>query len=194
MAKSKTPRFPLLPYRILAKRWRLPAFLMIPAGIALTYALPYVPGVNPALAPLGLAVTIVGLLIFAYTVLLGRARISCHDNRFVIHTPFYPVAISYQRIERVGSSEFRRLYPPEKEKAAIWRLYRELWGLTVPTISLKALPMSRRWLRLWVHPYLFHLTECAMVIPVEDWLTFIRQIESLRTQWRERRLRRPHQP
>ncbi|MBN1248029.1 MAG: hypothetical protein JXC32_10255 [Anaerolineae bacterium] len=185
--KSQTSRFPLLPYRILAKRWRGPAFLMIPAGVALTWALPYVPGTDPAMAPMGLGISVIGLLIFAYTLLMARAHVSCHSNRFVVHGPLYPVAFSYQRIDRVGSAEFSRLFPPENAKAAIWRLYRDLWGTTVPTLSLKDLPLPKWWLRLWLHPYLFHPTETGLVVPVEEWLTFIREIETLRTQWRERR-------
>lgn len=187
MAKAESSRFTLLPYRMLARRWRLPAFLLIPAGVALAWALPRVPNVNPALAPLGLVISVVGLLIFVYTLLMSRATVSCQRNRFVIQGPLYPVAFSYQRIERVGSAEFSRLFPPEKEKAATWRLYRSLWGKTVPTILLGTLPLPRWWLRLWLHPYLFHPTETGVVIPVEEWLTFIRRIETLRTAWREGR-------
>lgn len=187
MNKRTDSRFPLLPYRMLAKRWRWPAFLLIPAGLALYWAFPYVPDVNPRLAPLGLVISLVGLLLFVYTLLMRRAHISCHASHFVIHAPLYPVAVSYQRIERIGSAEFRQLFPPEKQKATIWRLYRRLWGLTVPTISLKALPLPRWWLKLWLHPFLLHPTETGLVIPVDEWMLFIRRTESLRTAWRERR-------
>jgi hypothetical protein len=172
---------------MLAKRWRWPALLMIPAGIGLYWALPRVPGSIPQLAPLSFVISLVGLLLFIYTLLMSRAHVSCHTSHFVIHTPLYPVAISYQRIERIGSAEFRRLFPPERQKGPIWRLYRRLWGMTVPTISLKALPLPRWWLRLWLHPFLFHPSEVGLVMPVDDWLRFIRSIESLRTEWRERR-------
>jgi len=43
-------RFPRLPYRVIAKRWRRPAFLMIPAGAALYWALPTLWGEDRPLA------------------------------------------------------------------------------------------------------------------------------------------------
>jgi len=51
MDRTET-RFPLLPYRATTKRWRRPAFLMIPAGVALYWALPLLWGEERPLAQL----------------------------------------------------------------------------------------------------------------------------------------------
>lgn len=184
---SRSPRYILLPYRILARRWRVPAFLMIPAGLTLAWAFWQAPDTGPRASIAGLIISLIGLLLFIYTLVAARACIRLDQNRFVMQTPLYPVAFSYQRIERVGSAEFRRLFPPEDAKAVTWRLYHDLWGMTMPTISLTGFPLPRWWLRLWFHPYLFHPTETGIVVPIEDWLSFNRQIETLRSQWRERR-------
>jgi hypothetical protein len=77
--KRTDSRFPLLPYRMLAKRWRWPTLLLIPAGLALYWVFPDVPNANPRLAPLGLVISLVGLLLFVYTLLMRRAHISCHQ-------------------------------------------------------------------------------------------------------------------
>ncbi len=187
MANSHKVRFDLLPYRALAKRWRWPAFLLIPAGVGLYWILPHVAEASSDYRPLGFVISVVGAVIFAYTLLAARARITCHGNRFVVHTPLYPVAFSYQRVELVRPVQFSQLYSPTEVPAAKWRLYRDLWGRTVPTITLKGLPLPEWWLRLWFHPYLFHPKERGLVIPVKDWMGFIRQLESRRTEWRHAR-------
>lgn len=187
----KTKPFYLLPYRMLAKRWRTPALLLIPAGILLWWSVSNDPQgqLNPLLAPLGLLVTAIGILLTFYVMLLNRAQVRCYDNRFVIQTPIYPIAISYQRVELVRTTELRTLFPPDNEKPARWRLYKNLWGLTAIVVNLKTYPMSRSWLKLWFHPFLLHPKEMALVLPIEDWMGLSRQLEGKRAAWRESRRR-----
>jgi len=190
MKSTKTPRFGLLPYQALAKRWFGPALWLIPAGILLWWAVPQVPQLEQRYPFLGLVISAIGLLIVIYTVLARRAHISCHRNNFVIHTPFYPIAFSYQRVEVVRPMEFKSIFPPEKEKNARRRLYGTIWGKTVIVINVKGFPLPRWWLRLWLHPYLLHPRELAMVLPVEDWMGLSRSVESQRTNWLEQRRQR----
>ena len=187
MAKGNSSRFRLLPYQALAKRWRGPSLLMIPAGAALLWASPQLAASGIRSVTLSLTVLVVGALIFVYTLVASRAHISCHDNRFVVHTPLYPVTFSYQRITIIRSVEFGTLFPAGKAQSPKWRLYRDLWGKTAATIELKGFPMPCWWLKLWLHPYLFHPTETGLVVPVDDWMRFIRQMETLRTTWRQQR-------
>jgi len=185
--RQSTTRFKLLPYRPIAKRWRWPALLMIPAGVGFYYVTATEGRHTPQVALLALAPTVVGAVIFIYTILAARAHVSCHSNRIVVHTPFYPIAFSYQRLATIRSVEFRTLYPPENQKDARWRFYKDLWGRTVPTISLRGYPMALWWMKLWLHPFLFHPKETGLVLPVEEWMTMVRRIETLQTQWREGR-------
>jgi len=180
-------RFALLPYRPIAKRWRWPALLMIPAGVAFYIATTSSGQHKPQVALLALVPSVIGAIIFIYTLLAGRAHVSCHSNRIVVHTPLYPIAFSYQRLGEIRSVEFRTLYPPEKEKTARWRFYSDLWGRTVPTISLRGYPLATWWMKLWVHPYLLHPKETGLVLPVEEWMSLVRRIETLQTQWRQGR-------
>lgn len=186
MPKANTS-FPLLPYQPIAKRWRWPAFFMIPAGIALYWALSMGEPQNEPANYLAFIPSIMGSLIFIYTLRAGRAQVKCYDNRFVVRVPFCSVAVSYQRVGLVKPVEFRKLFPPENEKPARWRFYHDLWGRTVPTISLRGYPLPLWWLRMWLHPFLLHPQETGMVIPVDDWMTFVRKLEAQKLAWRQKR-------
>lgn len=190
MKNTKTPRFRLLPYQALAKRWFGPALLFIPAGILLWWVTPRAAQLEQRSPFLGLVVSGIGILIVIYTLLARRAHVSCHRNNFVIHTPFYPIAFSYQRVEIVRPTEFKGIFPPENEKNARWRLYQNIWGKTVVVVNVKGYPFPKWWMRLWVHPYLMHPREIALVLPVEDWMGLSRSLESLRTDWLESQRRR----
>lgn len=185
MKSAKTPRFDLLPYQAVAKRWFGPAFWLIPCGILLWWTVPQAPQLEQRYPFLGFVISGIGVLIIIYTLLARHAHISCHKNNFVIHTPFYPIAFSYQRVEMVRPMEFKSIFPPENEKNARWRLYKNIWGKTVVVVNVKGYPLPRWWLRLWLLPYLMHPREIALVLPVEDWMGLSRNLESLRTDWLE---------
>jgi hypothetical protein len=153
----------------------------MPAGIVLYWALPRWMEGGHRRAPLALGLSIVGFLIFVYTLLAGHAHVRLLPNRLVIQGPLYPVVVSYQRVTMVRSVEFRQLFSPEQASGYRWRLYRSLWGKTVPAVDLKGLPLPRWWLRLWLHPFLIHPNQAALIFPIEDWLTFIHRLETLRT-------------
>jgi len=190
MKSTDTSKFRLFPYQMLAKRWMGPAFWLIPAGIALWWAIPKLPQLNQQYAFAGWVVAGVGMLLFIYALLARRAHISCHKNNFVIHTPFYPVAFSYQRIEMIRPMDFKSVFPPEAEKNARRRLYRDLWGKTTVVVNVKGYPIPRWWMQLWFHPYLLHPREQALILPVEDWMGLSRRLETLRTTWHETRRQR----
>jgi hypothetical protein len=183
--KLKT-KFRLLPYQALAKHWLPPALWMIPAGLLLWWIIPRVPQVPARLSPVSLIVSVVGLLITVYALLAKQAHVSFHSNRFVIHTPVYPMAFSYRRVDLVRPTEFRGIFPPDEEKRSRWRLYKNIWGKTTVVVSLKGYPMPVGWLRLWFHPFLIHPKETAVILTVEDWMSLSRTLEDLRTEWRER--------
>ncbi|MGC9349368.1 MAG: hypothetical protein ACP5JG_14615 [Anaerolineae bacterium] len=187
MSKRRKRRFPLLPYRLVTQNWRGPALLLVPAGVALYWIASRTEQLNQTYAPLAFTVSLVGVLLYAYTLLARRAHISLEYNRFVVHTPFLPVAFSYRRVGVVRTVEFATLFPPDEMKPAQWRTYQGLMGRTVPVIPLEGYPLPYGWLRLWFHSFLFHPKETALVVPVDDWMGFIRNLETLRTIWRDER-------
>ncbi len=194
MNKSSQTRFRLLPYQMLARRWQTPAVLVIVAGAALWWAGRRLDpqrmndlGIQPPTGPLAWVIAIAGGLIVLYTVLARRANIRCESNRLVVHVPLMVVAFSYARVVLTRPVEFRSIFPPEEEKTARFRIYHTLYGKTVPIVDLKGYPLPKWWLRLWLHPYLLHPKETALVVPVEDWMAFTRTLDSLRTRWSENR-------
>ena len=194
MNGSTTTRFKLLPYKMLAKRWRTPALLVVAAGLALWWTGRGLDpeeinewGIQPPTGPLALIIAIAGGLIVIYTLLASHANVQCESNRLVIHAPLMIVAVSYARIVLTRPVEFRSIFPPQEEKPARSRIYHMLYGKTVPIVDLKGYPLPKWWLRLWLHPYLLHPKETALVVPVEEWMSFTRTLDSLRTRWRENR-------
>jgi len=188
MAKVVKKDFPLLIYQALVKQWLWPAVGIIFAGGALWGALRQsstILHINPAFAPAGLLISGVGGLILGYVLLARRARITCYPNRFVLHTPFYPIAFSYKRMELVRPMEFSNLYPPQAENQTRWQLYQNIWGRTAIVVNLKSYPMPLWWLKLWLHPYLFHPKEIALVFLVENWMGLSQTLDGMRVSWRE---------
>jgi hypothetical protein len=190
VARKKTERFPLLMYKAIAKRWRWPAFLLIPAGLVLWWAIQRSSeGDLGARAWLAFLISGVGVLLFLYTLLANRACIRCQEDHFTVRTPLYPVVFSYRRVQSVRPVEFAKLRPPQKEKEARRRLYHRLWGKTSVVIDLQGYPLPEWWLRLWFNAYLFHPKTTGLVVLTEDWMGLIRQIEMRRTQLKRDRRR-----
>lgn len=187
MARKKSRRFPLLPYHALSQHWLWPALLMIPAGVALWWVVPDVPGLDPRYAPAAFIISIVGAVIAIYALLARRAHVRVGQGYFTMRTPFYPVVFSYARIDIHNPTQFSEIRPPAEEKPARRRLYRKLWGKTVIVVDLKSYPMPKWWLKLWFHPYLFHPRKQALVLPVDDWMALSRTLQTQITTWRQRR-------
>ncbi|TFG72826.1 MAG: hypothetical protein E4H27_01885, partial [Anaerolineales bacterium] len=170
MVEKQKTRFKLLPYQMLARRWMLPAILLIPAGFALRWCVPRFPQLNPASADLGWLISIVGVLLAVYTLLAHQSYVSFHKDHFVIHPPFHPMAVSYNRIKLVHPIEFNLLFPQQKAKNSQYRLYDKIWGKTVPVVMLDGFPLPRWWVKLWFHPFLFHPNENGILLVVDDWM------------------------
>lgn len=183
---KQTERFPLLYYQHLARRWRLPAFWLIPAGLILWGGLIQTPQFSPHIAWLTLLIPIAGALIFVYTLLAKRACVHTRAGAFVLHTPLYPLAISYRRITNIRPVEFVRLFPPEEEKAARRKLLQPLWGKTAVVVDLKTYPVPLWWLKLWLSPCLLLPHNTGLVFVVEDWMGLIRALEMARSQLHQR--------
>ena len=187
MKRTKATKFRLLPYQAFAKHWLRPAILLVVAGIVFLVLAFRSPKLDQNHTFVGSVITIAGMLIASYTLLAKRAHVSCHKNNFTIHTPLYPVTFSYRRINMIRSVEFRNIFPPENEKTARWRFYREIWGKTTIVITVSSYPMPLWWLKMWFHPYLLHPTESALILLVDDWMALSRSLETQRTNWRENR-------
>ncbi len=174
--------FPLLVYREAVKSWGGPSFWMIPAGGLLWWALSTDPETSP-LAWLSIGISIVGLLIFIYTRLARNACVRCYEDHFTIYTPFYPIAISYGRVTMIRPSEFKMIFPLEKEKEIRINIFRSLWTKTAILVDVKSYPLPFWWLKLWVSPYLLNPKGNGLVLLTEEWMTLSRQLGDARSNW-----------
>jgi hypothetical protein len=194
MAKNNklSTRYRLLPYLIMARRWMLPAILMIPAGYGLTLVIPYVSELNTAYAGLGWLISIVGALLTVYTLMARLSHVRLYQDHLALRLPIYPIAISYKRIRLIYPIELNLLFPPRDISRAHQRMYHKLWGKTVPVLILDGLPLPRWWLKLWLHQLLLHPDEDGIILVVEDWMGISRALDTLRTDtsktpWQYRR-------
>ncbi len=181
MAEKRKTRFRLLPYQILARRWMIPAILMIPAGYGFRWSVVQIEQFNSAYADLGWLISIAGGLLTLYTLMAGLSHVTIQEDRFILRAPIHPMAISYKRIKLVHPMEFRLLFPRKSVKPLHYRMYHKLWGLTVPVVLLEGLPLPRWWLKLWFHPLLRHPDEDGIILVVKDWMACSRALDTMRT-------------
>ncbi|MBN1259386.1 MAG: hypothetical protein JXB35_01795 [Anaerolineae bacterium] len=187
MKQTRNPRFPLLIYQAIGKRWRGPSFLLIPAGVSLWWATRQSAALNTEYAALALIITLVGFLLFAYSLLAHNAGVRCHEQHFTVGSAIYPLNFSYRRITTVRPVQFNQIFPPTQEKAARRRLFESYWSKTTVVVDLNGYPLPLWWIKLWFSPYVIVPDGTGLVLLVEDWMGLIRQLETARSFQAEKR-------
>ncbi len=177
---------PLLVYQMLGQRYRPPGVLLILMGLFL-----FLPSfitelenetVEPAvLARLGGVIVLVGLafVLFA-TLAIRRAYVACTPDLLIIRTPFYRTIVSYRRIGQILSVQVWQLFPRESLKGMGGPLVTPLLGMAAIEVHMRAWPVSKRWLKLFLSPYMFSPRADAWVFIVPNYSVLMRQIEHYR--------------
>ena len=101
MAEKRKKRFGLLPYQILARRWMIPAILMIPAGYGFVWSIAQIEQFDPAYANLGWIISGAGVILTLYTIMASLSHVTFQKDRLILRPPIHPMAISYKRIKLV---------------------------------------------------------------------------------------------
>ena len=149
MAKSGR-RHPLLIYHRRFAQWRMPALLITLACGALAWWAPG-PLADERLRAMLLVGTLAGLLLFFYMLVGPRlSYVQCRPTHLLVSTPLFPLAISYSRIHTVRPVPFE----PANVHWTQAELVHPFVGLTMLALDLKRYPVSRRWLRLLLNPFL----------------------------------------
>ncbi len=183
-------RFRLLIYERMWRRWAAPCMLIIPASLALWWSMPRVTD-NEWYRSIAILPAVIALVILVFTYLARRrAWVECRSDHLRVQTPLYPLAISYGRLKEVLPTSFSDVFNPAKEKGARRRWLNPYWGHTVLVARLSRYPVSEKWLRLWLSPYLLYPQGPGLVFLVEDWMGLSRQIEDARAAWAVRRARK----
>ena len=191
----RTEKFPLLIYQRYHKVNSPLSMMLILLGLALigTTAIirivrsQLVSGDTSAVLGLGIVIFVFGVARYLLTWLPSRvAYVRCTPKGVRIQTPFMPVVFSYKRIADNRPTSLRDVYNPDKQKGMGRKMLQAVWGETVVVVDLKGYPMSKKWLRMFVGPYLLTPKGAGFVFLVKDWMGLNRQIAEYQEQWRAR--------
>jgi len=183
-------RFRLLVYGRMWQRWAFTCLLIIPASIALWWFAPQIPIISQRVKVLALVPALAAAVIFVYTFIARNfAWVQCRKAHLAIRAPILPLSISYARIRTVRTKSFSQIY-----EAALQNGIRRQWlepYLRSPALAvqLKAYPVSKFWLKLWLSPYLLDPDNPELVLVVDDWMGLSRQINDFTNRWLDRRSR-----
>lgn len=177
------PRHPLLLYQRLYSLWRAPALLLALLAGGLAWL---APGPLASLqARAGFAALAV-LAAFIYLFALAGPRLAyvqCRRDHLLLSTPLFRLAISYSRIRTTRPVPFH----PGSVRWSDGHVVDPYLGQTVLALDLLRYPVARRWLRLWLLPYLLPSDFVGLLLLVPDWMALSLEIEGRRAEWKTRR-------
>jgi hypothetical protein len=181
MAKS-IRRHPLLIYRRAFAQWRAPAALIALLFAVLAWLAPGPLADERVRALLWLGAGL-GLLLFVYSLVGPRlCYVQCNDTHLLVSVPFFRLAISYSRIYTTRPTSFEPLNVPWTQEAQV----KPFIGTTMLALDLNGYPVSKRWLKLLLNPYLLPDRFVGLQFLVADWMALSRDIEVHRSQWKTR--------
>ncbi|MEP7358195.1 MAG: hypothetical protein ABI847_13200 [Anaerolineales bacterium] len=175
-------RHSLLLYEKLYASWRLPSI-----GISLLLSLLW----RAAPAPLNaepvhsvlLAGALAALLMFLYSLVAARlSYVECTPTHLRVSTPFFWLAVSYNRVRLVKPVKFT----PGRMPLGRRRYAQPLDGQTQVAVELFHYPVHRNWLRLWLNEFILATHMHGMQFLVSDWMALSRDIEVGRSLWQAR--------
>jgi len=181
-------RHSLVIYRALMNRW-WPATLSIAAGLGvLAWA---VWRKNPLNAFRWQGLVICAGIMLALTVALyifrGMAYVQAFPTHIKLKTPFLQINISYKRLQRYISTEFRTLFPPNKLRGWKRDLIAPLSSKTALVLELSGWPIDPRFIHLFLSPFFFKYKDktAHFVILVDNWMGLSAEIDSKRNAPKE---------
>jgi hypothetical protein len=186
MPPQKNRRFPLLLYkRYHELRSGFGKFLIVLgllglaglAGIKLFVNPDMEAGTLQGVLTICLALVIFGMLQLLYTIMVSKTGYAeCRPRSLKVQTPFFPLVVSYKRIKETRTTMLRDVFPPEHHRKAR-ELLEKYWGETVICARVSKWSVPLGILKLIVGQYLFDPKGNELVLLVDDWMTFSRQLD-----------------
>lgn len=135
---------------------------------------------------------VIVLVIAIVRLIAGRVPyVQCSERNVKIQTPFYPIVISYKRIQETRPNTLFHIFGNAKlsrgEKNTV--LGDKVGGQTALIVDMAGWPMSLRWLKFWMGRLMLTPDHRALVLWVEDWMGLNRDLSTYKDQWRERQRR-----
>jgi len=187
-------KYRLLIYEYMLNRWwpmtlLLAVFIFLNIGILWGAEWYFT---NPAENPLptvsaegGAVMLAVGIISLIFSIFLLATRkmayVRLYDDCLHLVTPFLRMNISYKRIERSTTGQIFSLFPPKSLSS--WRrdLIGPISGRTAVVIHLRAYPLPRFALRMFLSPFFFADKTPHLVLILDDWMGFSTELESRRS-------------
>lgn len=127
----------------------------------------------------------IGAVVLLFTMFLFILRKMAYVQLFNDHirlvTPFLRLKISYKRILRTTTSEIAHLFPPKSMSGYQRDIIGPISGNAAIVVHLSAYPLSRSILKLFLSPFFFADKTPHLVLMVDDWMGFSRELDSRRT-------------
>lgn len=133
----------------------------------------------------GVILLIVGgvalLLAFFLATIRKMAYVQLFPAYIKLVTPFLRVKISYKRVLSTTTTQISSLFPPQGMSGQQREIIAPISGNTAIIIHLRAYPISRNILKLFLSPFFFYDKTPHFVLMVDDWMGFNREMEGRRT-------------
>ena len=137
----------------------------------------------------------VAFLIFLFrTVASYLPYVQCTERNLRIRTPFYPIVISYKRIQETRPNALFEVFKKDAVTRSQARFLEKFAGQTVVVVDMNSYPMSLRWMKFWMGDLMFTPDDRSLVLWVGDWMSLNRELADYLERWRARKTGKPQPP
>ena len=134
-------------------------------------------------------------LIFLYrTIASYLPYVQCTERNLKIRTPFYPIVISYKRIQETRPNALFEIFKKDAVSRRQARFLEKFAGQTVVVVDMNSFPMSLRWMKFWMGDLMFTPDDRSLVLWVGDWMSLNRELADYLERWRARKTGKPQPP
>lgn len=188
MAKQRHKnRFPLLLYKRLIGRQRIPSLLLSMVLLGLWYgvSIESLDWPTPIIADLMLPAGLLSLGFFVFTLIGPRQAFAQPlDDHLRLQTPIFRIKIRYDQILNTRPVKMGRVFPPTSLTAGRRHFLSKYLGHTGLAIDLKEQPRFKFFLLLFFHTFTFSPDAPGFIILVEDWIALSHLLSTKIDSWR----------
>jgi hypothetical protein len=132
--------------------------------------------------PLAAAAIIAALIWILGLFFSLRAHVQCRGEGLHLRLPFVQFDVPYRAIQCTRLTELGQQYDPRYERWTRRPFLAPLQNRTAVVVELDRLPLSAWQRRLWLNPYMFAPDVDALLILVDDWMTFRGELDEFKAR------------